>query len=86
MLDINEYKPGGQCKSLKSTSRLFDLGSDLESDLGSVSVSDLVTLGALGTLQKFKYIIYVISCICVFMNLYLCIFVFDSWEYQFRFP
>ena len=25
-------------------------------------------------------------CICVFVYLYLCIFVWDTWEYQFRYP
>jgi len=28
----------------------------------------------------------VMRCICVFVYLYLCIFVWDTWEYQFRYP
>ena len=41
---VKENKPGGQCKSLKSTSVLLNLGSDLGLDrIGS-------RIGSLGTL------------------------------------
>ena len=37
----NANKPGGQCKSLKSTSRPLDPGSDVGSDVGSNVGSDV---------------------------------------------
>ena len=61
---------GGQCKSLKSTSRLIDLGSD------HLGISFLTSL----KLQMFKntafvgyFWHFVISCICVFVFVYLTV-------------
>ena len=84
---IRKIKLGGQCKSLKSTSKLLDVGSDVGSDhFGHFGISLLTSLNQ----QLFRNIAYVwyswhfvISCICVFVYVYLCICVFDSWEYQF---
>merc|ERR1711894_17096 len=72
---------GGQCKSLKSTSRLLDHGSDVGSDVGSdhfgqLGISFLTSLNQ----QLFRNIAYVWYSWhfnkAVFVNFYFCICVF----------
>ena len=85
--DLSEtvnINPGEQCKSLKSTSRLLDVGLDVESD-GHLGISFLTSLNQ----QLFRNIAYVWyswhfnKAVFLYLYLYLCICIFDSWEYQF---
>jgi hypothetical protein len=74
---------GGKCISLKSTSgsRIGSLGNIIFDILEPPAVQKY---SICWVFLAFRHKLYL--CICEFEFVYLCIWVFDSWEYQFWCP